>query len=59
MVAARWCNNSEIILWLLDEGADAKAENKFGKNANFYARNNNIALEDTLALERLEQLAGE
>ena len=59
MVAARWCNNYEIILLLLDEGADAKAENKFGKNANFYARNNNIALENTWVLEWVEQLAGE
>ena len=59
MIAARWCNNSEIILWLLDNGADATAENKLGKKAVFYARDNNVALEDTRALERLEQLAGE
>jgi len=59
MIAARWCNNSEIILWLLDEGADATAENKLGKKANYLARNYNKALEDTRALERLEQLAGE
>ena len=59
MIAARWCNNSEIILWLLDNGADATAENKLGKKAIFYARDNNKALEDTRALERLEQLAGE
>ena len=30
-----------------------------GKKANYLARNYNNALEDTLALERLEQLAGE
>jgi ankyrin repeat protein len=59
MIAARWCNNSEIILWLLDNGADATAENKLGKKAIFYARDNNVALEDTSALERLVQLAGE
>ena len=59
MIAARWCNNSEIILWLLDNGADATAENKLGKKAIYLARNYNNALEDTRALERLEQLAGE
>ena len=50
---------NRLVGWLLDNGADPTAENKLGKKAIYLARNYNKALEDTSALERLEQLAGE